>query len=143
MSFDGGEVARACVHCSDAPCQAVCPPGAITFLDDGIVQIHHDRCTGCMQCVPACPFEVIVMCDPAHPDDKKSPAFPDHGVATKCDRCLTKAEDVAPACVSGCPYGAATRGRPQDLFPKLRDWAEGGGPVMAAGGRADEACAGR
>jgi Fe-S-cluster-containing hydrogenase component 2/CRP-like cAMP-binding protein len=123
MRFDRWEVARACAHCGDAPCQAACPAGAITFLADGVVQIHHARCTGCMQCVPVCPFDVIVM---RPPDDLAAwPQLkdPEHGHAIKCDRCLTKHKE--PACVAGCPYGAAKRGKPDELVPGLRAWAEG------------------
>jgi Fe-S-cluster-containing dehydrogenase component len=126
LNFGKWEVAKACVHCPTAPCQAACADkGAITFLPDGLVHIHHDRCTGCMNCVPACPFEVIVMHAPdpgtraAH---LKGEALED-GVATKCDRCLTK--DGDPPCVTSCPYGASRRGSPRQLFPLLGLWAEG------------------
>ena len=79
----------------------------------------------CRNCVPACPFDVIVMHPPADPADvpeltEDNKAF---GVATKCDRCLTTAG--APACVTGCPYGAVARGRPEALFPGLTEWADG------------------
>jgi Fe-S-cluster-containing dehydrogenase component len=122
LRFGKWEIARACVHCSDAPCQVVCPVGAITFLEDGIVQIHHDRCIGCQKCPSACPFDVIEMYPPADPAGAPNlpPKRSDVGVATKCDRCLTL--DYDPACVAGCPYGASERGSPQDLFPDLRRW---------------------
>jgi Fe-S-cluster-containing dehydrogenase component len=131
LRFGKWEIPRACVHCSDAPCQVVCPVGAITFLEDGIVQIHHDRCIGCQKCPSACPFDVIEMYPPAGPADV--PALPDKrreiGVATKCDRCLTMTYE--PACVAACPYGASERGSPLTLFPQLRRWAE---PVHTEGG---------
>ncbi len=126
LSFGRWEVARACVHCPTAPCQAACAEkGAITFRPDGLVHVHHDRCTGCANCVPACPFEVIAMHLPAAAATARSLEVAENGVATKCDRCLTI--DGSPPCVTSCPYGASARGSPYELFPRLREWAEGGG----------------
>lgn len=124
LHFGKWEVARACVHCIGAPCQAVCPHGAITLLESGIVQIHiTTRCVGCQKCVPACPFDVISMQPPA--TGQQALSLPektkDIGVATKCDRCQTL--DAQPACVTGCPYDAVRRGRPTELIPGLLEWA--------------------
>ena len=45
-----------CMHCSDAPCIAVCPVDAIYQRDDGVVLVSKKTCIGCGYCFMACPF---------------------------------------------------------------------------------------
>jgi Fe-S-cluster-containing hydrogenase component 2/CRP-like cAMP-binding protein len=119
LRFGKWEVAGACLHCLDAPCQQACPVGAITLLEDSAVQIHRDRCIGCSQCANECPFGVIDMYAPLSPAD--APSSKKGVVANKCDLCLTPDND--PPCVTCCPYDAAQRVAPVEFFPELRTWA--------------------
>lgn len=123
LRFGKWEVAAACVHCIDAPCLEACPVGAITFLEGGNVQIHRNRCIGCKKCVPTCPFDVIDLYPEAFSEEGKS-LLKDKGldkIATKCDLCLTHDRD--PPCVVACPYAAAARGSPEEVFTGIRSWA--------------------
>ncbi len=119
LRFGRWEVAGACLHCLDAPCQQACPVGAITLLEDSAVQIHRDRCIGCSQCAHECPFGVIDMYAPTSPAD--APSSKKGIVANKCDLCLT--QDADPPCVACCPYDAARRVAPVEFFPELHTWA--------------------
>lgn len=121
MRFGQWEVAGACMNCLDAPCQQVCPVGAITLLDDQAVQIHRDRCVSCEQCAKSCPFDVIDMYPPNTTYEAPSMSPKKGTVATKCDLCLTENHD--PPCVACCPYDAAKRVDPLEFFPELREWA--------------------
>lgn len=123
LRFGKWEVAGACLHCGDAPCQVACPVGAITLLGEGEVQIHRNRCIGCDACARACPFNVIEMLAPGTPEEAASLLLKKDAIATKCDLCLTS--EHSPPCVVACPYGAAQRGDPGDLFPGLKGWATG------------------
>jgi Fe-S-cluster-containing hydrogenase component 2/CRP-like cAMP-binding protein len=119
LRFGKWEVAGACLHCLDAPCQQACPVGAITLLADAAVQVHRDRCIGCSQCATECPFGVIDMYEPNSPLD--APNSKKNLVANKCDLCLTVDHD--PPCVACCPYDAAKRVAPLEFFKELRTWA--------------------
>jgi Fe-S-cluster-containing dehydrogenase component/CRP-like cAMP-binding protein len=128
LRFGRWEVAGACVHCDDAPCQDACPVGAITLLGASGVHIHRNRCIGCGLCPPACPFDVIDMYPPVTPEEaaslkqviKDGQPVPQM-IATKCDLCLVPGS--APPCVVSCPYDAARRGTPVSFFPELEGWA--------------------
>ena len=49
-------VSMACMHCTDAPCAAVCPVTCIFSTDEGVVLHSKDLCIGCGYCFYACPF---------------------------------------------------------------------------------------
>ena len=49
-------VSVACMHCTDAPCAAVCPVDCFYTTEDGIVLHDKDLCIGCGYCFYACPF---------------------------------------------------------------------------------------
>jgi formate dehydrogenase iron-sulfur subunit len=49
-------VSVACMHCSDAPCMAVCPVNCFYRTDEGVVLHDKDICIGCGYCSYACPF---------------------------------------------------------------------------------------
>ncbi len=72
-------VSMACMHCTDAPCAAVCPVTCIYPTDDGIVLHNKDLCIGCGYCFYACPFGA-----PQYP---KVGNFGSRGKMDKCTYC--------------------------------------------------------
>ena len=49
-------VSMACMHCTDAPCAAVCPVNCFYTTADAVVLHSKDLCIGCGYCFYACPF---------------------------------------------------------------------------------------
>ena len=84
-----------CNHCRDAPCMASCPEGAIYRREDGLVIIDPVKCTGCRNCVDACPYGVIYFNDGLN-------------IAQKCTGCahLLDSGWEVPRCVDACPTEA-------------------------------------
>ena len=82
-----------CLHCKRPKCIEVCEANAITKNDDGVVTINDERCTGCFECVDACPFGAIQTRDHE---------------AVKCDLCNGAAEL---SCVLACKCGALIYGQ--------------------------------
>ncbi len=72
-------ISVACMHCSDAPCIAVCPVDAIYQREDGIVLVNKKTCIGCGYCFMACPFGA-----PQFPSGK---VFGARGAMDKCTFC--------------------------------------------------------
>ncbi len=115
------------MHCEEAACVDVCPTGATSKRDDGIVMVDYDKCTGCRYCMVACPY------DARYSNDKKDTYFPTGltppeefgyqkhklGTVEKCTFCAPRIDEgikmglkpgidweATPACVNACPTGA-------------------------------------
>ena len=72
-------VSMACMHCTDAPCAAVCPVNCFYTTADGVVLHSKDLCIGCGYCFYACPFGA-----PQYP---KIGNFGSRGKMDKCTYC--------------------------------------------------------
>ncbi|MCH7880027.1 MAG: 4Fe-4S dicluster domain-containing protein [Proteobacteria bacterium] len=72
-------ISVACMHCSDAPCAAVCPVDVFYTRDDGVVLHDKDICIGCGYCFYACPFGA--------PQFPEAGAFSSRGKMDKCTFC--------------------------------------------------------
>jgi len=80
-----GFVTALCHHCANPPpCAEVCPTDAFYYDQTTLAAlIDQSRCIQCMECVPACPFDVVFV----------APT----GELLKCDLC-----GGDPACVKAC-----------------------------------------
>ncbi|WP_254523565.1 4Fe-4S ferredoxin N-terminal domain-containing protein [Natrinema caseinilyticum] len=59
MGSEFNMLVRPCQHCTDAPCEKVCPTTARHTRDkDGLVLTDYDVCIGCRYCQVACPYGV-------------------------------------------------------------------------------------
>ncbi len=87
-------ISLTCRHCENAPCAVACPQKAIIQrTEDGIVIVDREKCSGCRDCLEACPFNV--------------PQFDTDGLMQKCDMCLDRLEKgQKPICAATCPTGA-------------------------------------
>jgi formate dehydrogenase iron-sulfur subunit len=98
-----------CKHCTAAPCQEVCPTGALIRNEFDDVYLQQDICNGCGYCVPACPFGVL---DRSEADGK----------AHKCTLCYDRQKDgIEPACARACPTDSILFGPVEELRAKARE----------------------
>lgn len=115
-----------CRHCDPAPCQLVCPTGAITRdSTNGVVLVESERCIGCAMCAVVCPFDVITFHEVAAAAPEAA------AVAVKCDGCIDRVNDgETPACVEACKVDALMFGDLNELVAsgRLRNASE----VLAA-----------
>lgn len=99
-----------CMHCASPACEAVCPTGATSRREDGIVTVDIEQCIGCQSCVSACPYDVRCYIE-AEPEFYTEFAIgdvsaPQHKAATvgKCDFCSGRIDrGEVPACMELCP----------------------------------------
>ena len=52
-------ISVACMHCSDAPCTAVCPVDCF-YEGENMLVINPDECIDCGVCEPECPEDAIL-----------------------------------------------------------------------------------
>ncbi|WP_305002898.1 4Fe-4S dicluster domain-containing protein [Raoultibacter phocaeensis] len=112
-TFEQGQsrfVSVSCMHCAHPACVAVCPAGAVSKREDGIVAVDQSRCIGCRYCREACPFGV--------------PHYTSLGM-DKCDCCLGAGvkPDEEPYCVQACPAKALHFGELEDLRRQVEEAA--------------------
>jgi len=128
-----------CNHCKEAICVKVCPTGATTQREDGIVAIDYDKCVGCRYCVIACPYQQRTF----YHNDRQG-YFPGQGLTEleligkelyplqpgtviKCTFCEEKIDEgirkdlrpgvdreATPACINNCPAKARYFGNLDD-----------------------------
>ncbi len=104
-----------CRHCNPAPCEQVCPTGAL-YRDEetGGVLIDYGKCISCAMCAIACPFGVITFGKTYKVDLNRE-------VNVKCDNCIERQMDgKEPACVEACKTGALEFGEINELIAKSR-----------------------
>jgi carbon-monoxide dehydrogenase iron sulfur subunit len=109
-----------CRHCDPAPCQLVCPTGAIQRdADHDLVLIDESRCIACAMCAMVCPFDVITYYPLAGGSREGA-------VAVKCDGCIERLQaGRIPACAEACKVGALE-------FGELNEIVAGGRQRQAA-----------
>lgn len=99
-----------CRHCNPAPCEQVCPTGAIARdADEDLVLIDIHKCITCAMCAMVCPFDAVTFYPQAN-------GMPVRIVATKCDGCIERVRNgVQPACVEACKVNALVYGELNEL----------------------------
>jgi Fe-S-cluster-containing dehydrogenase component len=102
-------ISMACMHCTDAPCAAVCPVNCFYTTVDAVVLHSKDLCIGCGYCFYACPFGA-----PQYP---KVGNFGSRGKMDKCTYCAAGPRPTAPSRVREVRLQPARRGQ----APALRE----------------------
>lgn len=96
-----------CQHCERPACLRACPVNPKAIEKDpltGVVSVVESRCTGCGECVIACPYSAMGYDPREH-----------HAV--KCDLCSDRrAQGQTTACASVCPTRAIRFGRRDELL---------------------------
>ncbi len=122
------------MHCENAPCEVVCPPGATVHDAEGLNLQVYNRCIGTRFCSNNCPYKVrrFNFYPYAHQLNRPAVSWNNNvsvrggGVMEKCTYCVQRiwsariaadetntydgAIPVVTACQAACPTGAFTFG---------------------------------
>ena len=97
----GLSVPNICFHCEEPACAEACPVDSISRNETGAVVVDRDTCTGCGQCMEACPYGMVWL--------------DDEDLAYKCDLC-----GGDPECVKVCQPNAIIYAEPDKRSLKER-----------------------
>ena len=129
-----------CMLCGNPACVEVCPTGASSVTEDGIVVIDKETCIGCKSCMDACPYgaRYYIENDEGYYGDLttyEDAVYAERnmvaGKVDKCDFCIGHSEDGKPdpVCVKACMVEARYFGPLDEVRATVE--AEGGMPLKA------------
>lgn len=116
-----------CMQCANPPCEKVCPSGATSRGEGGIVTVDQRKCIGCQACITACPYGArFYRADTGGYYQRLTPleerGYRRHpvGVVEKCDFCLERiGRGQEPACVASCITEARIFGTLDELQEQI------------------------
>ena len=138
-----------CQHCTNAPCESVCPTEATYHTAEGLNAQVYPRCVGTRYCENNCPYHVrrFNYFDWRRDGRERLGLNPDvtvrqRGVTEKCTLCVqrirgaeeqARCEDravrdgeIQPACAATCPARAITFGDLKDPASEISKLAASG-----------------
>lgn len=116
---------RRCMHCQNPPCANLCPWGAASRLNNGIVRINDQVCLGGSKCKSVCPWDIPQRQTGVGLYLDILPRFAGNGVMYKCDRCFDRiADGKMPACIEECPFEVQTIGPREEIVAEAHRRAD-------------------
>lgn len=118
-------IPRRCLHCQNPPCANLCPWGACSKQENGIVRINSEICLGGSKCKSVCPWHIPERQTGVGLYLKLLPSYAGNGVMYKCDRCYDRIEKgLLPACIEACPEGVQSIGPRKEMLAKAHKLAK-------------------